>query len=201
MILVLATENKDKAREITSIINGQFNIDIRFLSDYPNITLPPETGETYLQNAMVKAVYVANRVGQFTLGDDSGLEIAALDGAPGLYSSRFAGKGATYSDNRKKVLSLLADIPEEKRLARFICTVALASPDGAVKSAVGVCEGKIASPQTGSSDEGFGYDPIFWPIGYNKTFSHCSPEEKNQISHRGHAVRAAIEILKRQCIL
>ncbi len=199
MILVLATENKDKGREIASIIHEQIhvkdNLKIQLLSDYPNITLPPETGNTYLQNATVKATYVAKKVGQWALGDDSGFEIFALDGAPGLYSSRFAGEGVTYADNRKKVLSLLIDVSEEKRLARFVCTVVLASPDGQVESFVGVCEGKIACSKTSDGNTGFGYDPIFYPAQYDKTFAECSSLEKNKISHRGHAVRAAIEML------
>ncbi len=217
MILVLATENKDKGREIAEIVNGQIwegrrfsaptkqntkNLELRLLSDYPHIVLPPETGTTYLQNASVKATYTASQTGQWALGDDSGLEIDALDGAPGLYSSRFAGEGATYADNRKKVLELLLDIPEESRSARFICTVVIASPDGASEAIVGICEGKIACSKGGrplriDDSNGFGYDPIFYPTGYNKTFADCTSDEKHRISHRGHAVRAAIEILKK----
>jgi XTP/dITP diphosphohydrolase len=199
----LATENEDKRREISAIISGQSNpitLDIRLLSYYPNISLPPETGATYLENATVKATYVARQTGQWALGDDTGLEIDALNGAPGLYSSRFAGEGVSYADNRNKVLDLLSDIPEEKRCARFVCTVVLANPDGTSESAVGVCEGKISSPKAGSS-AGFGYDPIFYPLQYNKTFSECSSAEKNKISHRGHAVLAAIDILKKKLAL
>jgi XTP/dITP diphosphohydrolase len=207
MILVLATENKDKGKEIATIIKGrgadcwQVNLELRLISDYPNVILPPETGETYLHNATVKARYAASRTGQWALGDDSGLEISALNGAPGLYSSRFAGEGASYADNRKKVLDMLLDIPKEKRLAQFVCTVVIASPDGTVESAIGVCEGKIACSKDVTNEEGFGYDPIFYPVQYNKTFWACSPDEKNQISHRGHAVRAAIEILKKKSAL
>lgn len=203
MILVLATENKDKAREISAIISGQshpLKLDLRLLSYYPNISLPPETGATYLENATVKATYVARETRQWTLGDDSGLEIDALNGAPGLYSSRFAGEGVSYADNRKKVLELLSELPKEKRCARFVCTVVLASPDGTSESAVGVCEGRISSHKADSSIAGFGYDPIFYPLQYDKTFSDCSSAEKNKISHRGHAVLAAIEILKKNLL-
>ncbi len=196
MILILATENKDKGREIASIINGQRNINLRSLTDYPGLALPAETGKTYKENAIVKAKTVAKATSQWAMGDDSGLEIEACNGAPGLYSARFAGEQASYADNRNKVLAQLGNLPNEKRRARFICTVALADPDGGVDVVEGVCEGLITQCEVGES--GFGYDPIFYLPPLGKTFSECTREEKNKVSHRGIAIRAAIEILTKK---
>ncbi len=128
------------------------------------------------------------------MGDDSGLEIDGLNGAPGLYSARFAGDRASYADNRKKVLDLLNDLPDEKRRARFVCTMALADPAGHVEVVEGICEGQMTRHETGQG--GFGYDPIFYLPQYGKSFAELSPVEKNQVSHRGKALRAVIEILK-----
>ena len=113
MILVLATENRDKGNEMGSIVRDQLDVDIRLLSDYPDLTLPSETGATYRENAIVKAVFAAKKTREWAMGDDSGLEIDALDGAPGLYSARFAGESASYADNRKKVLALLGNLPNQ----------------------------------------------------------------------------------------
>ena len=194
MILVLATENKDKGREIASIIDGQIHLTLRFITDYPGLTLPAETGATYKENAILKAKTVAEATSQWAMGDDSGLEIEALNGAPGLYSARFAGEQASYADNRKKALALLGDLPDEKRRARFVCTIALADPYGVCSVVEGVCEGRITHVEAGEG--GFGYDPIFYLPHLGKTFSESTRDEKNHVSHRGIAIRAAIEILK-----
>jgi XTP/dITP diphosphohydrolase len=194
VILVLATENRDKGAEIGSIVRDQLDVDIRLLSDYLALTLPPETGTTYRENAIVKAVFAAKKTGEWAMGDDSGLAIDALNGAPGLYSARFAGESVSYADNRKKVLALLGDLPNEKRKARFVCTIAIANPEGEVGIVEGVCDGWIANHDTGQG--GFGYDSIFCIPPDGKSFASLSPEEKNQISHRGKAVRAAAEFLK-----
>jgi XTP/dITP diphosphohydrolase len=196
MILVLATANKDKGKEISSILGALPGVNLRLLSDYPHITLPPETGLTYRENAQIKATTVAKVTGEWALGDDSGLEIAALDDAPGLYSARYAGENVTYADNRKKVLALLKGVPDEKRQARFICTIVISDPDGNVEVAEGICPGKINLAETG--DGGFGYDPIFYLPQYGKTFSELTQDEKNKVSHRGAALRAAIAILKKR---
>jgi XTP/dITP diphosphohydrolase len=195
MILVLATENRDKGKELRAILQSGIQSEVQTLADYPQFKLPPEDGSTYRENAVVKAMSVANQTGQWAMGDDSGLEVDALEGAPGLYSARFAGVGASYADNRKKVLALLGDLPDEKRTARFICTIAIAAPDGAPHVVEGVCEGRITRHEQGMG--GFGYDPIFWADACGKTLAELSSEEKQQISHRGHAVRAAMETLKR----
>jgi len=195
MVLVLATANRDKGKEIAAILSEECDWPMRLLSDYPQVTLPPETGSTYRENAVIKAVTVAKATGEWALGDDSGLEIEALGGAPGLYSARFAGEDVTYADNRKKVLDLLGDLPLEKRNARFVCTVAIASPSSDVDVVEGVCEGQIACVETGQG--GFGYDPIFYLPQYGKTFGELSPSDKNRISHRGNALRAALGVLRR----
>jgi XTP/dITP diphosphohydrolase len=192
--LVLATENKDKAKEIRAILSECLSAEVLTLADFPGVTLPPEEGGSYRENAAVKARTVAKKTGEIAMGDDTGLEVDFLGGAPGLYSARYAGKGASYADNRKKLLADLSGVPVEKRTARFRCTVAIAWPDGAVKIAEGVCPGRIAERETGG--DGFGYDPIFFIPECGKTFAELSPEQKNRVSHRGRAVRAAVEILQ-----
>lgn len=196
MILVLATANRDKGEEIRSIL-GRSELQLSLLSEYPHIVLPPETGLTYQENAAIKATTAASGIHEWALGDDSGLEIAALDGAPGIYSARFAGENVGYTDNRKKVLDLLGNAPREKRGAKFVCTIALSDPTGKVRIiAEGICEGEIAPFETG--DGGFGYDPIFYLPQYGKTFAALTPDEKNQVSHRGKAIRKAVEMLYRE---
>lgn len=195
MVLVIATENRHKGEEIASILREEMALEVRTLADFPGVKLPPETGSTYRENAVQKARAASRATGHWALGDDSGLEVDALDGAPGLYSARFAGEGVTYAENRKKLLDLLGDRPDEQRTARFICTIAVASPDGAVEVVEGRCEGRITRQDVGAG--GFGYDPIFFLPTHRKTFAEISAEEKNRISHRGRAVRAAVPILKK----
>ena len=195
MLLVIATENKHKGEEIAAILREEMRLEVRTLADFPGVTLPPETGSTYRENAVQKALAAAKATGHWAMGDDSGLEVDALGGAPGLYSARFAGEGVTYADNRKKLLDLLGDRSDDQRTARFICTIAVASPDGAVEVVEGRCEGRITRRDVGAG--GFGYDPIFFLPAHNKTFAELSSEEKNRISHRGRAVRAAIPLLKK----
>ncbi len=193
MVLVLATENRHKAEEIRAIFNLSAVIEVRTLADFPGVKLPPETGKTYRENAVQKALAVVDATGHWAMGDDSGLEVEALGGAPGLYSARYAGVGATYADNRKKLIDTLGDLPDEKRGAAFICAIALAGPDRKVDLAEGVCEGRITRAEAGGG--GFGYDPIFFVPAYGKTFAELPAPEKNKISHRARAVAAAMEIL------
>jgi XTP/dITP diphosphohydrolase len=193
--LVLATENKDKAKEIASILSEELPVEILTLADFPGVNLPPEEGKTYRENAATKAMTVARATGLAALGDDTGLEVEALSGAPGLYSARYAGEGATYADNRKKLLNALSGLPPENRSARFLCTVAIAWPDGRVEVVEGICPGRINERESGA--DGFGYDPVFFVPECGKTFAALSPDEKNRVSHRGRAIRAAAEILKK----
>lgn len=196
MVLVLATENRHKGEEIKAILRGGLQAEIRTLADFPNVKLPPETGATYRDNAVQKAVAAAKQTGHWAMGDDSGLEVAALGGAPGLHSARYAGEGVTDADNRKKLLEALGDLPDARRSAAFVCTIAVAGPEGEVEVAEGRCEGRIARSESGR--HGFGYDPIFFIPAYDKTFAEISGPEKNKISHRGRAVRAAMEALRKR---
>jgi len=192
--LVLATENRHKCEEIAMILRGGLAVTRETLADYPEIHLPPETGSDYAENALQKAVTVAQKTGHLALGDDSGLEVDALGGAPGLYSARFAGESATYAENRTKLLNLLTPFSDEKRGAKFICVIAIAHPSGEARIVKGICNGRIADAACGEG--GFGYDPIFFIPAYQKTFSQLTPSEKNKISHRGQAVRAAMEMIR-----
>jgi XTP/dITP diphosphohydrolase len=196
VILVLATENRHKAAEIASMIHAGLSVTLQTLADYPHLKLPSETGGTYRENAIRKALFVAQQTGHWAMGDDSGLEVDALNGAPGLFSARFAGEGSTDTENRKKLLEKLDGLKEEARQGRFVCTIALADPTGTLTEVVeAVCEGRISTAEQGL--RGFGYDPIFFLPAYGKTFSELPRDEKNKISHRGRAVRAAIDILRR----
>lgn len=193
MTLVLATRNAHKVREIGQILGG--GLSLRSLADFEGSPEVPEEGETFEANAVRKATAVARALGLPAMADDSGLEVDALGGAPGVRSARFAGDGATAEENNAKLLRMLKDAPEGRRAARFRCVIAVAWPDGTVRTAEGACEGRIAEAPRGAG--GFGYDPLFVPEGYGQTFAELGEEVKNRISHRGRALRAARErILK-----
>ena len=152
-----------------------------------------EDGDTFEANAVKKARIVARHTGRPALADDSGLEVDALDGTPGITSARFAGEGATDETNNARLLTLLDGIPEKKRTARFRCAIAIATPDGTVRTAEGCCEGRILHSPKGRW--GFGYDPLFLLPEHGLTFSELPPEKKNRISHRGRALRAARSLI------
>jgi len=192
--LVLATENRDKAEEVRSILNSVLDLDIQTLADYPQLKLPPETGKNYRENAIEKALTIFKATGHWALGDDSGLEVDALEGAPGLFSARFAGVNAGYADNRAKLLLALKGLSEEKRGARFVCTVAVVDPEGTVTVKEGICEGMITASESGHS--GFGYDPIFFIPQLGKTFAELSADEKNRLSHRGQAIQKIVPLFR-----
>jgi len=169
-----------------------FNIDWISLSDFPDIKEIAEDGETFAENARKKALGCAKQTGLWTLADDSGLVVDALSGAPGVKSARFSGekeKNRTLLDhkNMAKLLDLLKDVPKEKRTARFLCCLCLASPEKVLIETTGKLEGVIAEKETGSN--GFGYDPAFFVPSLNKTVAQLSAKEKNGVSHRGNAVR------------
>ncbi len=187
--IVLATKNKGKIEEIKYILKETGitdAIEIHSLSDFPDITEIAEDGMTFSENARKKAETVAGYTGLTTIADDSGLEVDALNKAPGIYSARFAGEGASDADNIKKLLGLLEGVPKEKRGARFVCMIALATPDGEVKLMEGECRGIISEEARGTS--GFGYDPVFIVPQYGKTFAKLGEEMKNKISHRAVAL-------------
>ncbi|MBU0951283.1 MAG: XTP/dITP diphosphatase [Elusimicrobia bacterium] len=196
MKLVIATDNKNKLREIkeiAAVMKVPGNIEILSLGDFQNAPEVVEDGLTLEENAIKKAREISEFTGLIALADDTGLEVNKLNGEPGVYSARFAGEQCSYEDNNKKLLSLLKDIPDSKRTARFRCVIAVVVPNGKTYTVEGVMKGKIAAKAQG--DNGFGYDPIFIPEGQNKTFSQMSSEEKNKISHRGAALRKSKEIL------
>jgi XTP/dITP diphosphohydrolase len=186
--VVLATRNPGKIREIVAIY-ARLPIDWRSLDDFPDVDAVPETGMTYADNAVAKARHAAEACGLPALADDAGVEIDALDGAPGVRSARFLGPEATDADRNARVLQLLQDVPPERRGARYRAAVALALPGGGVRVFEGVCEGRIGERALGAG--GFGYDPIFIPKGYTRSMAELPIEVKNAISHRARALRAA----------
>jgi len=196
MKIVLATRNQGKIEEIRSLLKeqeGSGGIEISSLKDYPDVPEIVEDGATFSENARKKALTVAQLIGQIAVADDSGLEVDALGGAPGVYSARFAGEGASDFANIKKLLELLRDIPPEKRGARFVCVMALATPDGEVSLVDGECRGMIAMEKRGTS--GFGYDPVFIVPEYGETFAELGREVKNKISHRARALSKLCRLL------
>jgi XTP/dITP diphosphohydrolase len=193
--LVLASLNRAKATEIARILSEEgLAYEVVSLGDFPGVTLPPETGATFADNALAKAKHVAATTGRPAVADDSGLEIDALGGEPGVRSARYAGDDATDEQRYRKVLGFLGDIPDERRRARFRCAAAYAAPDGQTLVAEGTCEGRIAQQPAGTG--GFGYDPIFLPEGETRTMAQLTPAEKDGISHRGRAFRALARLLR-----
>jgi len=192
MEIVLATNNLDKVREIKRILQG-LNVKILTLKDFSSIPKVKEDGKTLRENAIKKAVTIACKTARIALADDSGLEVNVLGSRPGVISSRFAGSGCTYNDNNRKLLRLMQDVPFSKRQARFVCVIAIARPNGKTRTVKGICRGKIAMEIRGR--QGFGYDPVFIPCGYKKTFAEVGLKIKNKISHRAKALLKAKKIL------
>ncbi len=188
MKLVLATRNEHKVREIKEILEG---LDVELLSFHDLTDLPDviEDGATLDENAVKKAVEVARATGLPALADDTGLEVDALGGAPGVYSARYAGPACDYDANNTKLLAELDGVADADRRAAFRCVVALATPERLIGTVVGTTTGSIIRERHGVG--GFGYDPLFRPDGYDRTYAEMSAEEKNEISHRGRAVRAS----------
>jgi len=186
MRLLLATRNKHKMQEVSAILRVQ-GIDLVMTDEFPDLPDVVEDGETFEANAIKKAVTLARVAGMWTLADDSGLEIDALEGAPGVYSARYAGEPVSYEANNRKVLEQMERVTN--RRARFRCVLALSDPVGSVRTVEGRCEGRIIGQPRGR--HGFGYDPIFVPDGHARTFAEMDGAEKNRISHRAVALRAA----------
>lgn len=183
-ILVLATTNKGKTRELKAQLKG-FDIEIKDLSDFGPIPEVIEDGETFDDNAYKKASFTAKVLGYPAMADDSGLCVDALDGAPGVYSARYAGENATDADNVKKMLEDLEG--KDNRNAAFQCVISIAVPTGAALTYEGECKGVITKEPAG--ENGFGYDPLFYYPKFDKTFAQLSMEEKAQVSHRGKALK------------
>jgi len=196
--LVIATNNKHKVKEIKHLLRGMPVKVIGLDEGAWNIPKVVEDGETFKDNAVKKATVIANATGMVALADDSGLEVDVLGGQPGVISARFAGENASDRENNIKLLGLLKDIPADRRGAQFRCTIAVASPKGVIDVVEGICRGEIGFGEQGG--QGFGYDPIFIPAGYSKTFAEISLDVKNKISHRGRALEKAKLVLERLMI-
>ena len=190
--ILVATTNPGKVRELRAMLDA--DVEWTSLADFPGIGEVKEDGATFAENARKKATEYAKATGLWTLADDSGLVVDALGGAPGVNSARFSGERAKGSDrktidrrNMEKLLSLLMGVPMEKRTARFVCCLCLAGPEKVLLETQGTVEGLIAAEPAGTG--GFGYDPVFFVPALGRTVAQLSDEEKNAISHRGHAMR------------
>jgi XTP/dITP diphosphohydrolase len=185
MNIVLATRNKKKAEELNRIVE-RMPVKIYTLNDFPDCPEIVEDGKTFEENAIKKAVAVSRFTKMPALADDSGLEVYELNGAPGVISARYSGEDSDDKKNYEKLLYEMRSITDEKRGARFACVIVLAFPDGRIEKFSGYCEGRIGREPRGS--KGFGYDPVFYPAGYDRTFAEMSDNEKDNLSHRGMAL-------------
>jgi XTP/dITP diphosphohydrolase len=193
MKILLATGNKHKAREITQILGGP-GLDFLTLEDFPGLPEVVEDGATIEANARKKAVETARATGQWCLADDTGLEVEALGGAPGVHAARYAGPGCRFADNIAKLLRELSGVEGPRRRAAFRCVMVLASPTEKIWTAEGRLDGVITEAPAGEG--GFGYDPVFLVPELGRTLAELSAEEKNRISHRGRALQAMSGLLK-----
>ena len=198
LAILLATRNRKKLKELERIVSAaDERVRLLALDLFPEAGEAPEEGATFAENARQKARWYAERTGQLCLADDSGLEVDALHGAPGVHSARYAGPGASDVENRRKLLAELArsGVPPERRTARFRCALALAQPDGEIAfEADGTTEGAILEQERGGS--GFGYDPLFLSNDLGRTFAEVDSAEKDRVSHRGRALARFLEFLR-----
>jgi XTP/dITP diphosphohydrolase len=193
--VVIASRNRKKFIELAELLQP-YNIRLFNPVDFPQAPHVEESGETFAENAALKASETARALGHWTLADDSGLMVDALGGAPGVYSARYAGPGATDAENNAKLLRELADVPIPQRQAQFVCHLAVADSEGEIRlRAEGICRGLIVPLLLGS--EGFGYDPLFLIPEYGETFGQLSPLVKSQLSHRARALRQLVPRLAR----
>ncbi len=203
--VLIATSNRGKIREIQRALKHS-PVTLRYLEDFPTVSTVEETGKTYRENAILKALNYSKQTGVCALADDSGLEVDALGGLPGVYSARFGGVSESDDERTKKLLAALSQYSDRKRTARFVCCLALAewkrgevdSPDGArvLNVAEGTCEGMIAHEPRGPN--GFGFDPVFKPLGYDETFAELPSDVKIVVSHRAKALELTREFLERE---
>lgn len=191
--ILIATRNTGKLREAQELLSD-LPVRLRNLAEFPQTGEVEETGTTFSENASLKAQAYAVQTGLWTLADDSGLEVDALGGAPGIYSARYAGAGATDAERIARLLEELRRVDEQSRTARFVCAIAFADTKGnVINISLGTCEGRIAREPHGAG--GFGYDPIFIPDGCEESFGQLSSEIKSQISHRARALQATRSFL------
>lgn len=192
--IVLATQNKGKIKEFVAMLDQySLNFDVISLVDIVNPPEIIEDGNTFRENAFIKAKIVSLHTNLLTLADDSGLEVDCLGGAPGINSARFAGEPKDDKRNNDKLLSLLKNVPYEKRMARFRCSICIMTPEGEFFETDGTCEGTIIDHLEG--ENGFGFDPLFYIHEYKKTLAQLDPDIKNTISHRSEAFKKAVKIL------
>jgi XTP/dITP diphosphohydrolase len=193
--IALATRNGHKLRELRRICAdwpvAWVSVEDRDPADFPDVE---ETGDTYLENAALKARAVAEALGMAAMADDSGIEVDALGGKPGPRSARYAGQDASDGQNLAALIQAIRGVPASGLTARYRCVAALAMPDGTLVHADGTCEGTLRTRRAGT--RGFGYDPIFVPVGWDRTMAELTDEEKDRISHRGRAFRALRELLE-----
>lgn len=200
MRLVFATRNAGKLRELRELLSGLPALELLSLDDFPNAPAElPETGDTFAENAQSKALAALQATGLAALADDSGLEVDALDGRPGVRSARYAGSDATDAERVAKLLQELSAVPDARRSARFRCVIALVTPErpDLAELREGCCEGTILRAPRG--DQGFGYDPVFFVPALGRTFAEVSGSEKHRHSHRGRAMDAMAELLRQRC--
>jgi non-canonical purine NTP pyrophosphatase (RdgB/HAM1 family) len=194
MDLLIATKNAGKIRELNDLLRDA-SFRLRSLDDFPELEEPVETGATFAENAELKAVYYAERTGLRSVADDSGLEVAALGNRPGVYTSRYGGSHLSFAEKMALLLAELKQTGSENRRARFVCAMSVADSKGVIEfTAEGVCDGAIAAEARGL--KGFGYDPVFIPDGFDKTFGELPTEVKRLISHRARAVFEIIHYLQ-----
>ncbi|MBN2039582.1 MAG: XTP/dITP diphosphatase [Spirochaetes bacterium] len=195
MKLIIATKNENKIKEIGARFSDIKGIEIISLADFNNVPSVIEDGLSFKDNALKKAREYSAFTGQTVLSDDSGLEVQALHGAPGIYSARYSGPDAEDCDNNKLLLENLKGVPDAQRGARFVCVIAIVQPDGNEYITEGTCEGVITRREIGNN--GFGYDPVLYLPELGKTMAELTIDEKNSLSHRAKALEKAKEILKK----
>lgn len=189
-VLVLGTNNRKKLVELVELL-APVGVELRTLADFSHAIAVEESGETFAANAALKATQQARQLNEWVLGEDSGLAVDALRGAPGVYSARYSDPGATDERNNQKLLAELANVSLEKRTAHYICHATLSDPAGNVRAeAVGSCQGRVRFEYAGSG--GFGYDPLFEIVEYHRTFGELASEVKAMLSHRARAIRQLI---------
>lgn len=191
--IIIASGNKGKLKEFRELM-ADLPVEVKSLSDYPEIGEIEENGKSFAENAFIKAKAVHDATGCLAIADDSGLEVDALGGAPGIYSARYAGEEKNDAANNAKLLQALSDISEDNRGAQFHCAICAVTADGKRFDAEGIVRGQILRAERG--DGGFGYDPLFYIPALGKTTAELSMDEKNAISHRGQAVRQMVQTLK-----
>lgn len=193
-LLVLATGNRAKGRELAALL-ADLPYRIRDLSAYPGVALPPEGATSYAENALGKARAVTAATGEMALADDSGIEVDAFGGRPGVLSARYGGEGLADPDRNALMLRELADVPSARRTARYRAVIAVTAPDGREATVEGTVEGVLLGAPRGTG--GFGYDPLFYYPPLGATFAEITPEAKHAVSHRGRAMALARELLRR----